>query len=111
MNKFPRHQKAIEFALKKIKESPLSKYVVEVVLFGSVARNEERFDSDIDLLLVLNEQARAMKKDISYLKGNISSDEIEDAEADLKITFNKDWRNSMETIFLCIKMDGVDIPF
>lgn len=41
----------------------------------------------------------------------ISSDEIEDAEADLKITFNKDWRNSMETFFLCIKMDGVDIPF
>ena len=109
MNKFERHTKAIDYALSKIKESPLSKFVKEVVLFGSVARNEERYDSDIDLLLVLDEQARAYKRDILNLRGNISSDELADAEADLKITFNENWRDSMETIFLCIRKDGVKL--
>lgn len=109
MNKYNKHNEAINYALDKIKKSSLSEYIQEVILFGSVARNEERFDSDIDLLLVLDNDAKFHKREILNLKSDVTSDELEAADVDLKITYNKNWRESTETIFLCIRKDGIKL--
>ena len=106
-----RHEEAIIYALNEIKISKIAPYVLDVILFGSCARKEEKYESDIDLLLVLNEKAKEHEyhKAIILLKGSVSSPEINAAEVDLKITFNNDWQSSNNTIYNCIKKDGIRI--
>ena len=41
-----RQQAALEYALEKIKESPVADYIVAVYLYGSCARGEERPDCE-----------------------------------------------------------------
>ncbi len=41
--------------------------VKDIILFGSQARGEERPDSDIDLLIVLNTQDRRLKREVLNL--------------------------------------------
>ena len=53
--KSERHQAALEYALEQIKNSPLRPYVQATFLYGSCSRGEEKYSSDVDLLLVLNE--------------------------------------------------------
>jgi predicted nucleotidyltransferase len=110
--KYPKHEKAITYALEQIKQSELLPYIQDVILFGSVARGEEREDSDIDLLLVLSEdikQVEGYRKKCRLLKSLISSDELYDAETDLKICIGNEWETSFATIYQCIQRDGVNI--
>ena len=48
-----RQEQALHYALNAIKKSPISPFVTDVILFGSCARGEEKYSSDVDLLLVL----------------------------------------------------------
>ena len=57
-----RHLDALDYAINKIKKSPLLVYINDLILYGSCARGEEKFGSDVDLLLCLNEEARAYKE-------------------------------------------------
>lgn len=50
-------QKRLQFILEKIKKT-FDNRVLGVVLFGSVAKGEENDESDIDLLIVLNQQVK-----------------------------------------------------
>lgn len=48
--KFKKHQRALDYALLQIKESPIFPYVKNIIVYGSCARGEEKWDSDLDLL-------------------------------------------------------------
>ncbi len=52
-----KYQELTELLLKEIKEFYKDR-LVSVVLFGSVARETQRFDSDIDILLVIKDLPR-----------------------------------------------------
>ena len=106
-----RHQKSIEYALSEIKASSLFSYVEDVVLFGSTARGMARYESDVDLLLVLDESARSTidNRDIRLLKVDVSPLDFELPDVDLKVTFNNNWMQSKDTIYLNIKEDGYSI--
>ena len=107
-----RHLTAIEQALVKIRKSPLSKYVKDVVLYGSTARGQSKHSSDVDLLLVLDNCVKNYKKYndwIIYLKGNISSDDFRLPEADLHVVFDEKWRENSNAYFSNIKKEGFSI--
>ncbi|MCR4677101.1 MAG: nucleotidyltransferase domain-containing protein [Sphaerochaetaceae bacterium] len=106
------HLKAIKLALSRIKKSPLSKYVKDVYLYGSTARGTYRNTSDIDILLVLDEAVKERKqygKWITYLKGNISSDDFCMPEADLHVVYGEDWKDKTDTYFTNVKKEGFSL--
>ena len=107
-----RHFSTVEFAKERIKKSPLSKYVKDVLLYGSTARGEAKPSSDVDLLMVLDDKIRSRKKCndwISYLKGNISADDYTLPEADLHVVFYDNWRENNSAYFSNVKKEGFSI--
>ncbi len=50
---------SIGYAKQKIKDSPISPYVSGLYLYGSCARNEQSYHSDVDLLLELKDNIEA----------------------------------------------------
>ena len=107
-----RHLAAIEHARAKILKSPLAKYVKDVVLYGSTARGQAKPSSDVDMLMVLDKAIKNYKKYqawLTYLKGNISSDDYTMPEADLHVVFDENWDDNNEAYFMNIKKEGFSI--
>lgn len=111
--KSTRHAAALDYAMNKIKSSVLEPYINDVILFGSCARREEKFSSDVDLLLVLKLEYFAhpeLKKILRLLKSDITSDDIRDPEVDLKIVVGEDqWKNSDMSFYKNIAKEGVTL--
>ena len=106
------HLKAIKQASDRIRRSPISKYVKDVLLYGSTARGTARANSDIDLLMILDENVKLKTRCndwIAYLKGNISSDDYNLPETDLHVTFGDSWRQSNDAYFANIREEGFSI--
>jgi len=106
------HLTAIRHAKDKIHKSPLSKYVRDVILYGSTARGQAKPSSDVDILLVLGEEVKNHRKYndwINYLKGNISSDDFTMPEADLHVVFDENWTKNNSAFFFNVRKEGISI--
>lgn len=82
---------------------------MEAYLYGSAARGEVSWDSDIDLLLVLDpsqKNSRELKREIIYLKGSLTDEEVDAPEVDLKVVFGNGWRTSTQTYYKNIVQVG-----
>lgn len=42
-------------------------HVTDIILFGSLPRSEDDDDSDIDILVILNDDNTSLQRDLSYL--------------------------------------------
>lgn len=106
--KSERHQAALEYALKQIKNSPLRPYVQATFLYGSCSRGEEKYGSDVDLLLVLNENfdRKLLRKEMRMLQANVSTDNLEDPEVDMKIVIGNQWEKSRMLYYQNIRKEG-----
>lgn len=107
-----RHFAALRIAKDRIAKSSLSKYVKDVILYGSTARGQAEHSSDVDLLMVLDDKIKDNKKyndAIVYLKGNISTDDYSLPEADLHVVFDETWKNSNSAYFYNVKKEGFSI--
>ena len=107
-----RHLATIEQAKSKIRKSPLSKHVKDVRLYGSTARGQSKHSSDVDILMILDNRIKNYKRTndwISYLKGNISSDDYTLPEVDLHIVFDEKWKEANDAYFSNIKKEGFSI--
>lgn len=92
-----RHSNAIQYAVKNIKDSELQPYITDLILYGSCARKEQKYSSDIDLLLVLSEDFQKRKElrlSLRKLKSQVMTDDVEDPEVDLKIVIGSDWETN-----------------
>lgn len=90
-----RSRRAINSAIDEIKKSPIFSYVRHVYLYGSCARAEQRFESDVDLLIELDTSfdAVSQKSDLILdLKRRLSGadDSLPDIEA--KIVIGNQWK-------------------
>ncbi len=106
------HLTTIRQAIAKIRKSPLAKYVKDVYLYGSTARGKARATSDIDLLMVLDESVKQKSRYndwITYLKGNISSDDYNMPETDLHVAFGDFWIKSNDAYFANVREEGFSI--
>lgn len=109
--KSERHQAALEYALKQIKNSPLRPYVQATFLYGSCSRGEEKYGSDVDLLLVLNENfdRKLLRREMRILQGSVSTDNLEDPEVDMKIVIGNHWEKSRMLYYQNIKREGKNV--
>lgn len=102
---------AIKYAIKKIKQSRISPYVQGLYLYGSCARKEQNYNSDVDLFLVLSSSidAELYRDDILILKSEVTPMDSSLPEVDLQIEIGDKWKKSNILYYNDIKREGVQI--
>ncbi|MGN0483404.1 MAG: nucleotidyltransferase family protein [Lachnospiraceae bacterium] len=107
-----RQLNALDYAKNEICKSDLFPFIKNIILFGSCARGEEHFESDVDLLLVLDEDIKKIPEYssmIHLLKGSVSSSEFDAVETDLKVMIGEDWRTDPSTFCQFVRKEGIEI--
>ena len=108
--KSQRHQKALEYALEQIRASSIAPYVNAVYLYGSCARGRETWNSDVDLLLELDEEKynqSELKIELRILKAEVMTDDVKDPETDLKIVVGEEWKVNTMPFYENIRKEGI----
>ena len=106
ITKGQRHLAAVNYAVKKILESPVSEYLKNLYVFGSYASGTYQYHSDIDLFLVLDERAGALKNEIRCLHSDVTMEEPDSVETDLTIVLGEDWEKSDMIFYREIQKTG-----
>ena len=99
-----RHEESLLYALNILKQPDYKKYIHKIFLYGSCARQEEKYDSDVDLLLYMDETTP--KQLIKKLRSDIIPDDYTLPEIELKITLS-DEPTSSHCFNENIKKDGI----
>ena len=105
--KSQRQRTAAEYALKVIQSSCIKPYIQSIYLYGSCARGEEKYSSDVDLFLELSESFRSrpeLKKYIYLLKS-----ELDDAETDLKVVVGDEWKKNKMLYYANVRKEGIQV--
>ena len=78
----------------------LEPFVERLILYGSTARGEQTYNSDIDLLLVLTKtkELQKYKKYIYMLKSELTSMDQDLPDVDLNIVIGNDWEKNEDFI-------------
>lgn len=103
-----RSNKAIQFALAEIKKSDIASYVQHVYLYGSCARNEQSYGSDVDLLIELDESFRMSKGKltlISELRSRLSSHAEDLPDIEIKFVIGEQWKTDNTIFFSNVRKD------
>ena len=103
-----RQRNAAEYALRTIQSSCIRPYIKTIYLYGSCARGEEKYSSDVDLFLELSESFRSRpelkKVSLSSKIRSILMRNLDDAETDLKIVVGDDWKRKQNAVlYKCAK--------
>ena len=106
-----RSKKSMKYAVDIIKKSPIAPYVKALYLYGSCARNEQTYGSDVDLFLELQPDfdIKKYKDEVILLKGEVSPVSMEMAEVDLKVVVGDSWKRNQMLYYQNILREGVDI--
>lgn len=106
-----RSQISINYAVDKIRKSNIAPFVKKLYLYGSCARNEQKYTSDVDLLLELREDFDSLKfkDDIILLKGSVTPSDLNLPEIDLKVVVGDSWRQNKMLYYQNIKTEGIDL--
>ena len=105
-----RHQKSLEYALNKVEKSSVAPYVKHIVLFGSCARGDFHWSSDVDLLFIMDDTFNdhtELKSDLFTLRGNISPIDSECPEVDAKFYSESNWKNQNSFFLQNARKDGI----
>ena len=101
---------AIQYALKQIKGFPVAPYVTKLLLFGSCARLQQTFSSDVDLLLEVSENITENRRtELVKLKGMVTPIDVDAPEVDLRILVGNAWEKNPMLYYKNIRRDGIDI--
>ena len=103
--------KSIEYAVDIIKKSSVAPFVKALYLYGSCARGEQNYGSDVDLFLELQPdfEVQKYKDDIIILKGRVSPTDMNMAEVDLKVVVGDEWKKNQMLYYQNILREGVNI--
>lgn len=100
-----RHLKAMQSALQFLTKEPYQKYIEEVYLYGSCAKGNQKYDSDVDLFVICNQQftqeiGRKMRLAVMH-------EDEKAPEVELKFTQNPLWMQAQDPFTKNIRMDGI----
>lgn len=104
-----RSNAAVKIALDKISQAALAPYVKHVYLYGSCARKEQTYESDVDLLLEMDPSFNSFAdktESIIELKKSLSATDSSLPEIELKIVIGDDWKKS-KSLFSLMLTRGV----
>ena len=103
--------KSIEYAVDIIKKSSVAPFVKALYLYGSCARGEQNYGSDVDLFLELQPDfdVQKYKDDIIILKGRVSPTDMNMAEVDLKVVVGDEWKKNQMLYYQNILREGENI--
>ena len=107
-----RQQKALEYAVEAIKKSPVLPYVEALYLYGSCARGEEKWDSDVDLFMEMRTnflERKDLREAIRMLPFNVKLNSYREATVDLKIMVGNGWKQSKMLFYEDIREEGIKI--
>ena len=106
-----RSKKSMKYAVDIIKKSPIAPYVKALYLYGSCARNEQTYGSDVDLFLELQPDfdIKKYKDEVILLKGEVSPVSMDMAEVDLKVGGGDSRKRNQMLYYQNILREGVDI--
>ena len=79
-----RHFEALQKALEILKKEKYSSYIKKIYLYGSCARGEQKYSSDVDLFVVVSKNTP--KDVIINMRLEISNDDINLPDVELKIS-------------------------
>lgn len=106
-----RSLKSIDYAIKVIRNSEVAPFVKALYWYGSSARNEQTYNSDVDLFLELKGSFDFVhyKSDIILLRSRVIPPDLELAEVDLKVVVGSNWRNNPMLYYQNVKRDGINL--
>lgn len=106
-----RSRRSISYALNIIRRSPVAPYIQALYLYGSCARGEQTYNSDVDLFMVLSPDfnTNKYKNDVILLKSAISPASLEMAEVDLNVAIGDSWKTNQLLYYQNIRSEGIDI--
>ena len=106
-----RSRRAIEYAVREIRASAVAPYVSKLYLYGSCAREEQTYRSDVDLMLELKPtfDISALRDEIILLKSRVNPPQSDMPEIDLKVVVGDEWKDEDTLYFENIKKEGRDI--
>lgn len=100
---------SMQYAMKKIFESKIFDYIDAVYLYGSCARYEQRYDSDVDIAIELSENINidSYKDEIFMLLSKISPVNSDIPDVDTKILIGSNWRCSPMLYYKNLSRDAI----
>lgn len=103
--------KSMQHALNTLRQSSIAPYITSVYLYGSSARGDYKYSSDIDLFVVLDKDVPIdiARPEMFRLKGIISPANINDVPVDLHATIGSEWETGTSLYYKNIRKEGVDI--
>lgn len=101
----------MDYAISKIKNSPVSSYVSNLYLYGSCSRHEETYRSDVDLFLEINENApiKDIRDELIILKSAVTPTKSDLPEVDLKNVIGDKWKSNNMLYYKNVKREGVSL--
>ena len=105
-----RHQKSLEFAINKASASRIFPYIKHIILFGSCARGDFHWSSDVDLLFIMDDDFgndAELKNDLFTLRGNISPSDSGSPEVDAKFYSETNWNHQNSFFLQNVRKDGI----
>ena len=115
-----RHQKSLDYALNIIKDINIknNNFIDSIWMFGSCARNEENYNSDVDLICVVNKNDANTIKLMREIRSKvINCDDFNLPEIDVCFKYNNGdknyipWndKNNNDTFSKQLKKDAIKI--
>ena len=104
-----RSNKAIESALSEIKKSDIAPFVQNIYLYGSCARNEQTYGSDVDLLIELTPAFDTVSRKssrISELRGRLKDIGESITEVEAKLVIGDKWKSDDSLFYRNIRREG-----
>lgn len=110
-NQWKLSKKSIQHAINILKESAIADQISEVYLYGSCARGEQHYGSDVDLFVVLNKEfdAKQNHKDLIQIMSYIQPNSLELPQIDIKFEAGNNWKNRNDLYYVNIRRDGINI--
>ena len=106
-----RHANAIKLAMSTLCDVSFFEHILAIYLFGSCARGEESFSSDVDIMVEVNisyvDMSKEERHDFLMLVSelNVSSDTR--AAIDLKLVEDNVWNNSNSLFYSRVRRDSI----
>ena len=103
-----RSQKSIDYATSVIFQSVLAPYVSAIYLYGSCARNMQRYSSDVDIFLELDKgcDAELFHSEIINLIASVSPPDAMLPEVDLRVEVGEAWKSDGSVFHKQILKEG-----